>query len=669
VIAGAADNPLLAFAEADARRVSFDLRPDVETPLPDVGRLLAGAAEVDITPPPGMPKAGHSRNAHDGSGFRTRLWAHVLHLRAGTTSITLIQCDLLAGSAIVQHLVARELADTDVRLSGLFMGATHTHAGPGQFHGNALMNRFSSNHPGFDPAWTQWLVERIAGAVRTAVENRRPARIATGATEVWGLTRNRSLESHIRNENAEDRSTAAQRKYAAINPWLHLIRVDAEAADGGTEPLGAMVVFSVHGTGISAHDHSYNADVWAYLKGELRGHILTATGHRAVVGAVEGTHGDVAPAVTPGLLVYPEAERVGRGIGEAASVLFDRMEGELSSEVSLAAGLREIDLTTRPTLAGITLPPPAFGSATIAGAHENTTAVVHRIPPFAPNHGKRNGKGPHGAKWIPGGRVLHDLIVTPASFPSVLPVQALVIGKTMVVGLPFEITVESGRRVAAAVREAIDSVSATSGVEHVAVSSLANEQFCYLTTAEEYSLQRYEGGNTLYGPQSQRFIAAAAGALAGDLMRAGAVAEPLTARHFDFASKRFLARPSGVSIPAAGLGEIEFTDPTGSEDGYWQFVWRAGSPGDLRWHEPLVRVEVASGDGGWERADLAGVPIDDQGYHVGVTHLGSEKGADRGTHRYAARWYTGYTGPARPHRFVVSTPAISGPELISGQFV
>ncbi len=253
--------------------MTLDLVAPRDEPLPHVDGLLAGAAEVDITPPPGMPKAGHSRNAHTGNGFRTRLWAHVLHLRSGTTSITFVQCDLLAGSAIVQRLVAQQLADTDVHLSGLFIGATHTHAGPGQFHGNALMNRFSSNKPGFDPAWTDWLVGRIAGAVRSAVETRRPARAATGATEVWGLTRNRSLDSHVRNENIADRRRAPERKYAAINPWLHLIRADVEVADGGLEPLAAMAIFSIHGTGISAHDHSYNADVWAYLKGELRRHI------------------------------------------------------------------------------------------------------------------------------------------------------------------------------------------------------------------------------------------------------------------------------------------------------------------------------------------------------------------------------------------------------------
>jgi neutral ceramidase len=627
-------DPLQPFAESGARHVRLTLPRAQASALPAVTGLLAGAAEVDITPPPGMPKAGHSRNAQSGTGFRTRLRAAVVHLRAGTDALTLVHCDLLAGSAVVQQLVADAVRDLDVPLAGLFIGATHTHAGPGQFHGNELMNRFSSNRAGFDPAFTSWLVGRIAAAVREAVTGRRPARLAVGATEVWGLTRNRSYDAYLRNENAADAPPGRQGKYAAVNPWLHLVRVDG--VDG--TPIAASVIFSIHGTGISHSDSAYNADVWAYLKGELGRRIERSTGHRPVVGAVEGTHGDVAPAVRPGMLVYPEAERVGSGIGEAAAELYDRLEADLASDVRLAAGFREVDLATRPTVAGVSLPAPAFGAATIAGAFENTTPLVHRIPPFRPGLPKPGARGPHGAKWIPGGRRGHDLVIAPSTFPSVLPLQLLRIGPLLVIGLPFEVTVESGRRVATAARNV-----AGADVAHIAVSSLANEQFCYLTTPEEYSLQRYEGGNTLYGPQSQPFVAGCVARLAADLA-AGPVAEPLASRAFEFAARRYLAQRTGKAVPAEPLGAPSFADPTGTEDGYWEFRWRGPAPGDLAWHEPLVRVEAATPDGGWILA------ADDQGYHLGVVHLGSGRS---GGHRYAARWYTRYLGPQRPHRFVL----------------
>ena len=67
-----------------------------------------------------MPKAGYSANAHDGVGFRTRLRARVLHLRSGTASLAIVQCDLLGGSSVVQHLVAEAIAErTDIPLAGL----------------------------------------------------------------------------------------------------------------------------------------------------------------------------------------------------------------------------------------------------------------------------------------------------------------------------------------------------------------------------------------------------------------------------------------------------------------------------------------------------------------------------------------------------------------------
>ncbi len=234
------------FTSKRSGRAAFSVRPHLLGEIEHVKGLLAGASEVDITPPPGMPKAGYSANAHDGDGFRTRLRARVLHLRAATTSMAIVQCDLLGGSSVLHHLVAQAIADsTDVPLAGLMIGATHTHAGPGQFLGTDFYNRFASNRAGFDPAFTRFLVERISEAVVAAVDTRRPARLAMGHTEVWGLTRNRSQPAHVRNRDILDKRLEPQRKYVAINPHLHLIRVDTidvGAGAGGSEPLAATVV-------------------------------------------------------------------------------------------------------------------------------------------------------------------------------------------------------------------------------------------------------------------------------------------------------------------------------------------------------------------------------------------------------------------------------------------
>ncbi len=657
------DSPLLELDDGRPRgRFALDL--PAAPPLPHVDGLLAGAAEVDITPPPGMPKAGYSSNACNGRGFRTRLRARILHLRAGTSSLALVQCDLLGGSAVVQRLVARALADTtDVPLAGLFVGATHTHAGPGQFLGTDFYNRFASNHAGFDPAWTQFLVGRIAGGVARAVAERRPARLATGSIDVWGLTRNRSLAPHVLNPAVTDKRTEPQRKFLAVNPLLHLLRVDARAEGStGYEPLAAAVVFSVHGTGIPNTAEEYNADLWAYLVGELADRIEQDSGIRPVVGAMEGTHADVAPALRPGQAGPLEARRIGRGVGARAAELHRTLEARLTDAVDLGAGLRELDLTRDRSAGGVTLPNrPAVGAALVAGAHENLTPVLGQLPPFRAGTPRSHRPGdPQGAKWVLGSRWLQPVILPLRSFPRVLPVQILRIGGTALVGLPFEITVESGRRIAAEVTGAL----AGTGVEEVVVSSVANEYSGYVTTAEEYGLQHYEGGHTIYGPNTQRFLAAEAGRLAADLAGLGAVDDTLDHRPFDLRLHRYLPGRSPDTVPRSILGPATFTDPTAAEDAFWETTWRDGPPGNLDWHDPLVRVEAADRDGDWTPARREGRPVDDGGWDLSVIHLGPDP--TRG-HRYRVRWFDPELRGGRRHRFVILGNA-GRPEIVSDPF-
>ncbi|HEV2361053.1 MAG TPA: neutral/alkaline non-lysosomal ceramidase N-terminal domain-containing protein, partial [Acidimicrobiales bacterium] len=246
------ESPLLQCADAGPGRMSLELGPVPRRELPHVAGLLAGAAVADITPPPGMPKAGYSANAVDGRGFRTRLRARVVHLRSGETSLALVACDLLGGSAILQHLIARTVAEwTDVPIEGLLIGATHTHAGPGQFLGTDFYNRYASNRAGFDAAYSQFLVEEISAGVIRAFDSRRPAVLATGSADVYGLTRNRSLAAHLENASVASEPCGADRKFSAVNPRLHLLRVDSDRDGQGYAPLAALAVFSVHGTGIS----------------------------------------------------------------------------------------------------------------------------------------------------------------------------------------------------------------------------------------------------------------------------------------------------------------------------------------------------------------------------------------------------------------------------------
>ena len=79
--------------------------------------------------------------------------------------------------------------------------------------------------------------------------------------------------------------------------------------------------------------------------------------------------------------------------------------------------------------------------------------------------------------------------------PNVLPVQLLVIGGLAVATLPAEPTTQAGRRM----RRALVRTLEDQAISRVVVAGYSNAYSGYVTTAEEYAQQRYEGASTLFG--------------------------------------------------------------------------------------------------------------------------------------------------------------------------
>jgi neutral ceramidase len=268
-------------------------------------------------------------------------------------------------------------------------------------------------------------------------------------------------------------------------------------------------------------------------------------------------------------------------------------------------------------------------------------------------------------KWVFGGRLQHR-IEPVATFPRVLPIQVVVIGPMAVLGLPFEVTVEAGRRLEHAL---LDSFGPSSPVRRAVVSSAANDYWDYLTTPEEYRRQAYEGASNLYGPQTLGFVTAAATELARSVADSTTVSDPVPERVFRFQLHRYLPAPTLSTAVRAGEGEPVFVEATASEDAYWEMRWEDRSPGDLSWHEPMVRLEVAGGGDWAPLVDSDGMAVDDGGWRVGVVHLGpvSEpgRGPAAGRHLYAARWYGPPLGRPGRYRFHLlasgRSPDLAGP--------
>jgi neutral ceramidase len=183
------------------------------------------------------------------------------------------------------------------------------------------------------------------------------------------------------------------------------------------------------------------------------------------------------------------------------------------------------------------------------------------------------------------------------------------------------------------------------------VCSLVNDFWGYVATEEEYGRQFYEGGHTLYGPNTQRFLAAQAAAAAAETVDRDVFVD-IEDRTWSLKVRRFLpGDPDGPAPERRFTSKAAFTDPTAADDAIWEQTWIDVAPGGLHWHEPIVTVEQSDDDGEtWAPAAPGGRPADDQGWALEVSHLG---GPDAGRHTYRVRWHDPTNRFGRRHRFVL----------------
>ncbi|KLU86348.1 hypothetical protein MAPG_05362 [Magnaporthiopsis poae ATCC 64411] len=86
--------------------------------------------------------------------------------------------------------------------------------------------------------------------------------------------------------------------------------------------------------------------------------------------------------------------------------------------------------------------------------------------------------------------------------PNIVDVQVLRAGRLIIIVSPGEATTMAGRRWKDAVRRAYADLVRGDEAPVVVLGGPANSYTHYITTEEEYGVQRYEGASTLYGPHT-----------------------------------------------------------------------------------------------------------------------------------------------------------------------
>lgn len=631
-------------------------------------QLTAGIAIRDITPPPGIPRAGYALWSSTGEGFRTRLSARAYYLKdADGQAYAMIQTDLMAGSRILLARVAELVSEkTGINTGNLTITATHTHSSPGQYFGSEMYNKHASHQRGFDPEYFEFLSQQLADALIEAYDNQVVAKIATGRKAIWGLTRNRAIKPYSKNNNHNDISDSESEVFHAINPYLYMVRIDGLAENGNYEPLGAFMSFSIHGTSIPRDDPFFNGDLWAYLQRDLKHTIETELqpSKAVIIGGFEGTHGDMAPAMPYKQSGYIWSRNVGSAIAKQAWGLFDELSNSLSSEQSINVASRHINMREQPEINGVSICDKAsIGTPLTAAPFEHDSPFFSWMPYF--KQGSKSwffNEGCQGNKSILGSEFLQSLVEPKENFPNDILFQIIQIGGLVIAPLPFELTAETGARIERAIQKSYSEANENQPL--VMVTSLANGYTGYITTPEEYGEQNYESGHTIYGQYSQAYVTHHLALLSKDLLAAKAKNERIeelpSQWDYKFSINYFVKpaiQPEQSIRKTLRAAELQLAEV--NQEAFWSFDWLDVPPALINLHNPILSIETGSknkeGNIDWQPLSNNGILVNDHGYDMAIQLLETKEQDEKEIDgRYRGYWYNPtFAGPDTWYRFVV----------------
>lgn len=138
--------------------------------------------------------------------------------------------------------------------------------------------------------------------------------------------------------------------------------------------------------------------------------------------------------------------------------------------------------------------------------------------------------------------------------PDIVDIQMMRVGQFVVLVVPGEFTTMAGRRLRESVRAQLISSGVIGNDAYVVLAGPANTYSHYVTTREEYGVQRYEGASTIYGPftlEAYQNLYTGLVSYLGD----GATTSPPTGPIPEDLTKKAISLQTGVVFDAAPIGK------------------------------------------------------------------------------------------------------------------
>ena len=202
----------------------------------------AGAAQVKITPPIGVPMSGYYYE-RAATGVHDDLYAHALVFSKEGDEIALVTCDLIGMDAQLVSQARQRIEEvTGIPGGHVMISCTHAHTGPtlprdsirkSQTAAGLILSQYIETLPG-----------RIAQAVKQASNNLVPARLsaAVGHEDSISFNRRFFMTDHTVGWNPGKLNPKIIKPAGPIDPAVAVVYVES---DSGT-PISTYVNFANH---------------------------------------------------------------------------------------------------------------------------------------------------------------------------------------------------------------------------------------------------------------------------------------------------------------------------------------------------------------------------------------------------------------------------------------
>ncbi|XP_039727747.1 neutral ceramidase isoform X1 [Pteropus medius] len=522
---------------------TIQMSPMMTTPEPPLFQNFTGyhigVGRADCTGQVGdINLMGYGKSGQNAQGLLTRLYsrAFIMAEPDGSNRMVFVSIDIGMVSQRLRLEVLNRLHNkygSLYRRDNVILSGTHTHSAPAGYFQYTV---FVIASEGFSNRTFEYMVTGIMKSIEMAHTNMKPGKIFFNKGNVDGAHINRSPYSYLQNPQSE------RARYSS-NTDKEMAVLKMEDLNG--DDLGVISWFAIHPVSMNNSNHLVNSDNMGYAsylfeKEKNKGYL---PGQGPFVAAFASSNlGDVSPnilgprcintgescdnanstcpiggstmcmAMGPGQDMLESTQIIGRILYQEAKELYASASQEVTGPLTSAhqwVNMTDVTVLLNSTHTAKTCKPAlgySFAAGTIDGAGSlNFTQGMTVSDPFWDTlRDQLLGKPSEEIKEChkPKPVLIHtgELSNPHPWHPDIVDVQIITLGSLAIVAMPGELTTMSGRRL----REAVKAEFATYGMKNmtVVISGLCNVYTHYITTYEEYQVQRYEAASTIYGPHT-----------------------------------------------------------------------------------------------------------------------------------------------------------------------